>query len=98
MGPDGVASFVRAQTHRRTVEDPDRAFFLRITRPGDWFYEGADLGILTMPGRMMTPNFELEERAKMWISAIKGQFQAQPSAEGPAISARVAEVGNFKML
>ncbi len=51
---DGSVEFVRVQTHRRTVEKESEAFFLRITKEGDYFYEGADLGILITPGRLMT--------------------------------------------
>jgi len=99
LDADGSASFVRAQIHRRTVERADNAFFLRITRPGDWLYEGADLGILTMPGRMMNDDFELEDEAKRWIRAIKAQFHARPPGGlGPIVTAQVAEADNFKML
>lgn len=44
--PDGSLQYVRMQTHRRTVQHDRRAFFLRIVGEGDYFYEGADLGIL----------------------------------------------------
>ena len=50
MDRDGTVSFVRMQTHRRTAESESEAFFLRITRPGDYFYEGADLGYPRHPG------------------------------------------------
>lgn len=99
LDDDGTAHFVREQTHRRTVEHENRAFFLRITRPGDWFYEGADLGILTLQGRLMTEEFDLEERAQRWIRAMRAQFHTRVAGGlGPVVSARVAEVGNFKML
>ena len=99
LDDDGTAHFVREQTHRRTVEHENRAFFLRITRPGDWFYEGADLGILTLQGRLMSEEFDLEERAQKWIRAMRAQFHTRVAGGlGPVVSARVAEVGNFKML
>lgn len=99
LASDDTAHFVRMQAHRRTVEHQDRAFFMRITRPGDWLYEGADLGILTTPGRLMNDDFELEHRARRWNAAIRARFQARPAGGlGPAISAQVAEVGNFKLL
>lgn len=97
--PDGTAQFVRVQTHRRTVESPDEAFFLRITRPGDYFYEGADLGILITPARLMTDEFELEENAKRWINAIRGQFVTRVvTPDDPDVGAPAIEAGNFKIL
>jgi D-alanine-D-alanine ligase-like ATP-grasp enzyme len=75
LGADGSVDFVRPQTHRRTVQREDRAFFLRIAKQGDWFYEGADLGILVTPGRLMTRGFKLTSRAKAWISGIREHYR-----------------------
>ncbi len=83
----GEVTFVRPQTHRRTVQRTSRAFFLRIAREGDWFYEGADLGILVTPGRLMTDGFKLTKRAKAWISGIRAHYSA-----GLATAARTAQV------
>ena len=97
--PDGTAKFVRVQTHRRTVENEDEGFFLRITKPGDWFYEGADLGILITPGRLMTDDFALNARAQAWVTAMRGHYESRPAESADAMAvAHVAEVGNFKML
>lgn len=97
--PDGQVHFVRVQTHRRTVQDDSRAFYLRFAGAGDYFYEGADLGILVTPGRLMTDDFQLNDRAKQWISAIRGQYQARPLAGAESNQAeRVAEVAGFKLL
>ena len=87
LDADGGVHFVRAQTHRRTVRREDRAFFLRIAKEGDWFYEGADLGILVTPGRLMTKGFKLTSRAKSWIDGIRGHYVA-----GRATAAQRAEV------
>jgi len=99
LHPDGGMQFRRVQTHRRTVEDEYEAFFLRINGVGDYFYEGAELGILVTPGRLMTEDFQLTDRAKKWISGIRGQYRTRPlqSAE-TAAAERVAEVGGFKFL
>jgi len=99
LAEDGrAASFVRTQTHRRTVESENEGFFLRITHPGDYLYEGADLGILLTPGRLMTEDHQLNDRARAWIRAIHGEYASAPvPAHTPAV-ATVAEVGNFKML
>jgi hypothetical protein len=87
------------QTHRRTVQSMNRGFFLRILEEGDWFYEGADLGILVAPGRFMTDDHQLNERGKAWIKAIRGQYAGRDLRAGDdAAAAAVAEVGGFKML
>ncbi len=80
---DGEVVFNRFDYHRRAVESEQEAFFLRILKPGDYRYEGADLGILVTRGRSMTSRFNLTLRAKQWINGIKSQFTAQalPAAE-----------------
>lgn len=99
MLPDGTLAFVRVQTHRRTVESEDETFFLRIAKAGDYFYEGADLGILITPGRLMTEDFELNDRAKRFIAGIRAAYRSEPvDPAGAVIAAQVAEAGNFKML
>lgn len=91
----GKISFDRMDTHRRAVELENEAFFLRISKEGDYEYEGADLGILVMRGRAMTDDFKLTSRAKKWINAIKNEFQSQPvDLTQPA----VPEIGGFKMM
>jgi hypothetical protein len=72
---------------------------LRIAKAGDYFYEGADLGILITPGRLMNEDFELNVRAKRWIEGIRGAYRSVPaSAVDTEITAQVAEAGNFKIL
>ena len=78
LNDDGSVSFNRFDYHRRAVESEKEAFFLRILKPGDYRYEGADLGILVTRGRSMTDNFKLNERAKKWIHGIKSSFSARP--------------------
>tara|TARA_R110002126_G_scaffold22899_4_gene81200 strand:+ start:7103 stop:8587 length:1485 start_codon:yes stop_codon:yes gene_type:complete len=99
LSADGVATFVRAQTHRRTVSKENRAFFLRFAKAGDWFYEGADLGILVVQGRLMTEDFELTERAKSWINAIRAHYSTGESSVAQVAQAeKLAEVAHFKFL
>lgn len=100
LGEDGKVSHVRMQTHRRTVQSPNRGFFLRIVGPGDYFYEGADLGILVTPGRLMTEDFQLTDRAKAWIAGIRSHYRGVPLApqQAETVAAQVAEVGGFKMM
>jgi D-alanine-D-alanine ligase-like ATP-grasp enzyme len=95
---DGSLSYVRMQTHRRTVQYDNRAFYLRITGKGNYLYEGADLGILVSPGRFMTGDFELNDRAKAWIRGIHGHYASAPvPAKEAKPAATVAEVGSFKL-
>ncbi|MBK7085554.1 MAG: biotin carboxylase [Flavobacteriales bacterium] len=99
MRDDGSIYFWRMDTHRRYVEKDNEAFFLRITRPGDWFYEGADMGILVMRGRMMTDDFQLTERSKKWLAAIRTQFKSvAPGAHGSNGHEHMLEIGGFKMM
>ncbi len=68
---------------------------MRIAGAGDYQYEGADLGILVTRGRLMTDDFQLNERAQAWIRGIKGHFA---TGERSKVEYVPAEVGSFKML
>jgi glutathione synthase/RimK-type ligase-like ATP-grasp enzyme len=98
MIEDGSIRFDRVDTHRRAVERMNEAFFLRITRKGDYLYEGADVGILVMRGRLMTDDFQLTERAKAWIKALRSQYKATDIKHLPSGTHRSAEIGSFKMM
>ena len=54
---------------------------MHITGPGDYRYEGADLGILITRGRVMDDKFELNERALNWIRGVKRLYAAKPLTE-----------------
>ncbi len=95
MNDDGTIKFSRMDTHRRAVETEKEAFFLRISRKDDYFYEGADMGILVMRGRMMTDDFKLNTRASKWINAIKSLYKAEDYV--PA-KKEMVEIGGFKMI
>lgn len=98
MLPDGQIQFNRMDSHRRAVEGEHEAFFLRIMKEGDYVYEGADLGILVMRGRMMTDDFLLTDKSKKWISAMKSLFETQAPVNIYRIEEQVAEIGGFKMM
>ncbi len=83
---DGRVEFDRFDYHRRAVESETEAFFLRILEPGDYRYEGADLGILVTRGRSMTPGFNLNDRARKWIDGIKNSFAARPLPSPEALA------------
>ncbi len=95
MSDDGAVSYQRFDLERRAIDNEREAFFLRITGPGDYRYEGADLGILITRGRSMDDNFRLNIRARDWIRGIKNYYGGKPivaaQQESPA-------PGAFKML
>jgi hypothetical protein len=96
MGGDGVPVFDHLQTHRRTVDTENEAFFLRVAKAGDYKYEGADLGILLTPGRLMSDDHALNGRSRAWIDGMRALFRSRPvdAAEPePALF-----VGDFKIM
>lgn len=78
MKPDGSVAFHHLQTHRRTVDDESRAFFLRLAQTGDIVDNGDDIGVLVMRGRLMTDERTLTERTSAWNRGIRDQFSAVP--------------------
>jgi len=95
----GSLEFVRVQTHRRTVESESEAFFLRIMKAGDYLYEGADLGILITPGRLMTEDHQLNDRARAWIDGILAHYHSRPLQPAESsVATQAIDVGNFKIL
>ena len=97
---DDSVTFTRFDYHRRAVEDEDHGFYLRISGKGDYRYKGADLGILITRGRLMTDDFELNDRAKKWIDGIVGQYTGvsldeAENAPTPPVS---LDDGAFKIL
>lgn len=100
LNEDGSVSYDRFDYHRRAVETEREAFYLRISGIGDYRYEGADLGILITRGRLMTEDFELNERAHQWLRGIQRLYTAvsldeAPDEAQPAVS---LEAGAFKIL
>lgn len=92
----GKISFDRHDTHRRAVETEQEAFFLRIIKEGDYLYEGADIGILVMRGRLMTDDFKLTVRANLWIDAIRAEYDSK--LYKGADKHEIAEIGGFKFV
>jgi hypothetical protein len=97
---NGDVSYNRFDYHRRAVLDEEHAFYMRIVGQGDYFYKGADLGIGVSRGRLMTEDFELNDRAKGWINGFMSHYrgvsleEAQAAAP-PSIS---LDAGAFKIL
>ena len=91
--------YSRFDYHRRAVETENEAFWLRISGPGDYRYGGADLGILITRGRLMTPDFQLTDRAKAFINGMRSAYQAVPLTPQDREQAPVSlEPGSFKIL
>jgi biotin carboxylase len=95
MDSKGSISYARPDTDWHTVGSEDEAFYLRIASAGNYRYPGADLGILVTRGRFMDDEHRLLDRARAWISGIKGRFRSLPTAETPAVA---SEPFGFKML
>ncbi len=98
LSPDGNVIYSRYDTHRRAVEQESEAFFLRISKEGDYRYEGCDLGILVMRGRLMTEDFKLTDRAKAWIEGIRSNYAGELPQNMEKAEEKVAEIGGFKVM
>jgi len=77
LGESGI-EYVRPQTHRRTVDQEDEAFFLRIATKGDVISEGDELGIIVVRGRTMDAEYKLSERGKAFVRAFRNLIKTQP--------------------
>ncbi len=95
-GDNGI-SFARRDTDWHTVADESEAFYLRIAGVDQYRYPGADLGIMVTRGRFMDEEHQLLDRARDWITGIKGQFASvPPGADEPPVVK--PEPFGFKML
>ena len=84
--------------HRQAVVNDNEAFFLQITQKDDYIYEGADLGILVMRGRLMSDDFNLSERGKRWIKALRAQYKSDLIDISQLSEEDLMEAGDFKMM
>ena len=98
LNDDGSVEYSRFDYHRRAVESEREAFFLRIAGPGDFRYEGADLGILVTRGRLMTKGFKLNDRAKQWITGMRAQYVGRPLGSLAPAPLPALQPGAFKIL
>ena len=64
----------------------------------DYIYEGADLGILVMRGRLMSDDFKLSERGKRWIKALKAHYKSDLIDISQLSEEDLMEAGDFKMM
>jgi hypothetical protein len=96
---DGRMVYRRFDYHRRGIESEQEGFYLRIIGSGDYFYKGADLGIMITRGRLMNDDFTLNERAKRWIRDIRSACASQPLDKVRQENVPVSlDAGAFKIL
>lgn len=98
MKKNGNIQFRKMDAHRQSVVDDKEAFFMQITQKDDYLYEGADLGILVLRGRLMTDDFQLSDRAKRWIKAIRAQYKSTIIDLGLLSEEDLLEAGDFKIM
>lgn len=96
MADDGTIGYQRFDYERRAIDTEREAFFLRITGPSDYRYQGADLGILITRGRAMNDNFRLNVRSRDWIRGIQQLYAGKPFIANA--SAPIPAAGTFKIL
>jgi biotin carboxylase len=97
MDGGGHISFARRDTDWHTVADETEAFYLRIVGVGQFRYPGADLGIMVTRGRFMDEDHELLDRARRWITGIKGEFASVPPDDDQRPAVKPEPFG-FKLL
>jgi biotin carboxylase len=90
--------FKKMDTHRGSIMGDNEAFFLQITQENGYFYEGADLGILILRGRLMTNDFQLTPRAKKWIREIRLRYKAELLESYETEENNSYNESNFKLL
>ncbi|MGA0067881.1 MAG: hypothetical protein ACO3PB_00260, partial [Miltoncostaeaceae bacterium] len=97
MRDDGTIEYDRFDYHRRAIESDREAFYLRIIGPGDYRYEGADLGILVMrgPGHVRDQLTRTEEAVAdaAGTGVLTHVFRAPHGFRGPATWAAVRSAG-----
>lgn len=96
MQNNGRIKYKKMDFNRKSIVDDNEAFYFQITQEDGYFYEGADIGILIMKGRLMTDDFQLTKRAKTWIEAIRYLHKADVLENYG--QEELLEEGNFKII
>ncbi|MDX6519990.1 MAG: hypothetical protein QOF08_595 [Gaiellales bacterium] len=68
----------------------DEAFYLRVASPSEYRYKGADLGVLVTRGRMQTDDFQLTDRCRAWLKALRSEFAGVPAPPAESYDAPMA--------
>ncbi|MGZ3866908.1 MAG: biotin carboxylase [Bacteroidia bacterium] len=98
MKNNETIKFKKMDAHRQSVIGDNEAFYLQITQKDDYLYEGADLGILVMRGRLMSDDFQLSERGKRWIKALRAHYRSEIIDPGLLTEEDLLATDGFKML
>jgi hypothetical protein len=98
MKKNGNLQYKKMDTQRQSVTSDNEAFFIRITGKDDYLYEGADLGILVMRGRLMSDDFQLSERGKRWIKGLRAHYKANIIDIGSLSEEELFATGDFKIM
>lgn len=86
MGTGGSLHFSRPAFQMQAIADESEALLLRTVDAGHTPAKGNCIGRLITQGRLLTDEYELNERAKSWIRGIRAHFAAQPIYEAVAYS------------
>jgi biotin carboxylase len=78
MRADGSLQFVRSACSPSALTEQSEALFLRTVNVGQAQPNGASLGRVVLRGRLLTDEYQLNERAQAWIHGFKAHFQTQP--------------------
>jgi biotin carboxylase len=84
LSSDGELTFLRASHDWHQLTSEDECFFLRVYRPGDYRFKGADLGVLVAKVRMQTAS-GLTERCRRYIDCIRSQYVSEPIEQPPSV-------------
>ena len=71
---------------------------MQITQKDNYFYEGADLGILVLRGRLMSEDFQLSDRGKRWIKVLREHYRADIIDPGTLDINELYAADGFKMM
>lgn len=85
MSEDGSVRFVSTEKDWHNVTGTDEAFYLRVYGVNEYWYPGADLGVLLVRERMQTAERELIPKAAAWTKDIMAEFA------GVSVSAEIAQ-------
>lgn len=94
-GGDLVFDHADTDWHDLTSGSADsKGFYMRVSGPGDYLYQGADIGILVSRGRLQTDlgdgRAELTPLCMRWVDGIRSRVRATPLAGGSAPVVAVA--------
>ncbi len=84
LNRDGTLDFVRTSNDWHDVTHEDECFFLRVYGPGDYQFQGADMGILVTKARMQDGD-GLTDRCRSYIDGIRGMYQTEPVEQSPPV-------------